>query len=295
MVNLETTCERLRSNASDLTILNLNYQGIGNRGAALLAQALRTNRTLVVLFLDGNDVSASGAKEIANALLHHPTLKQLYMSFNPIGDEGAQHISRSLSGTKLKLLKLSDCKIGTFGATALAEALRDDPSLVKLVLESNPLIGAEGSVTIANGLRHNETLRHLDLRDCVPNCFDASSTGRQVQQAFLDTLQVNKTMCELFLHDISMLEQAGKADALKRATQRERQLQHLLTLNRLGRRLFDVPILPRQLWPRILAAANAYHDAKSAPASSPALVYSILTMRPDLVPWMPPRTSEASK
>jgi Ran GTPase-activating protein (RanGAP) involved in mRNA processing and transport len=294
MVNLETTCERLSSNASDITILNLNYQGIGNRGAALLAQALRTNRTLVVLFLEGNDVSAPGAKEIANALLHHPTLKQFYMSCNPIGDEGAQHIARSLRGTKLKLLKLADCRIGTLGATALAEALRDDPSLVKLVLEANPLIGAEGSVSIANGLRHNETLRHLDLRDCVPNFFDASFSGRQVQQAFLDALEVNKTMCELFLHDICVLEQAGNTDALKWDTQLERQLQHLLALNRLGRRLYHVPTLPRQLWPRILAAASTF-DAKNAPGSTPALVYSILTMRPDLVPWMPPRTSEESK
>jgi Leucine Rich repeat len=294
MVNLETTCERLSSNVSDLTILNLNYQGIGNRGAALLARALSTNRTLVVLFLDGNDISASGARELANALSHHPALKQLCMSNNPIGDEGANHVAQSLSGTKLKLLKLAHCRIGTSGATALAQALRDDPSLVKLVLESNPLIGAEGSISFAKELRLNETLRHLDLRDCVPDFFDALLPGRQVQQAFLDTLQVNKTICELMLHDTCMLEQAGESDSLNWATQRERELQHLLTLNRLGRQLFHVPTLPRQVWPRILAATSAY-DAKGKPGNSATLIYSILLMRPDLVPWIPTHPIEESK
>lgn len=289
MVNLESLCRRLSSNSAELTILNLNYQGIGNRGAAVLARALSTNRCLVVLFLDGNNISASGAKELANALLHHPSLTQLYMSYNPIGDEGATYIARSLSGTKLKVLKLADCGIGPLGATAFAESLRDDPCLVKLVLESNPLIGARGSVSVAKGLRFNRKLRHLDLQECVPSFYAVSLSDRQVQQAFLDTLQVNTTICELLLPDACMVEKTGESP--KRATELERQVQHLLTLNQLGRRLFHVHTLPRQVWPRVLAAAIAL-DEKETPGNSAALVYSILSMRPDIVPLTPSHPRE---
>jgi Ran GTPase-activating protein (RanGAP) involved in mRNA processing and transport len=278
MADLEDVCRRLSCNAADLTILNLNYRGIGNLGASKLAQALRTNRNLVVLFLDGNDISASGTKELADSLSRHPRLRQLFLSYNPIGDMGAQYLADALKGAKLSLLKLADCQVGADGAAAIAGALRHNQALAKLVMESNPLVGVEGTISLANELKANHTLTHLDLQDCVPNFHDHSSSGCRVQQAFLDTLKVNKTVHELLLQDSCMSEQVGVST---RVMSNQRRLQHLLDLNRLGRRFFHDITVPSQVLPRLLNAANCL-DGKQA-SSPPSLIYAILVGRPDIL------------
>jgi Ran GTPase-activating protein (RanGAP) involved in mRNA processing and transport len=278
MAPLEDVCRSLSCNAADLTILNLNYQGIGNHGASKLAQALKTNQTLVVLFLDGNAISASGVKELADSLSAHPRLRQLFMSCNPIGDRGAQYLAEALNGTSLRLLKLADCQIGSAGAAAVARALRQNRTLTKLVIESNPLVGVEGAISLANGLKVNDTLTHLDLQDCMPRFHDHSSSGSQVQQAFLETLNVNHTIRGLLLQDACTSEQVGLST---RVMANQRRLQHLLDLNRLGRRYFRDVNVPNQALPRILAAASCLNGKQVS--SAPSLIYAVLVDQPEFL------------
>jgi Ran GTPase-activating protein (RanGAP) involved in mRNA processing and transport len=57
--------------------LDLSWNGIGDSGAAAIAEALKVNSNLQKLILFSNEVGSSGAAAIARALMRHSTLRQL--------------------------------------------------------------------------------------------------------------------------------------------------------------------------------------------------------------------------
>lgn len=284
-------CHRLRSNAADLTILNLNYRDIGNRGAILLADALRTNRTLVVLFLECNSIGDIGACHLAHSAAHHPHLQHLYLSHNRIGDNGAcawgealsgvSGIDGGLGGSQLRVLKLAHNHIGSRGAAALGEALRRNCRLRTLVLDSNPSLGAAGVSFLAEGLKCNESLTAIDLSHCC----DASTTNlrgktpeQQAMRALLSALETNRTLKELVM---SQCLSTGRA-----LSHAEGQLSLLVRLNRLGRRHHGSTSIAPAAWPRLLATATLLDSQATPDALSqrpPCTLYAVLRARPDLL------------
>ena len=63
----------------------VDYNRIGDAGAAALAEALHTNASLTNLDLRGNDVSAVGAEALAEMLRMNATLTSLDLGFNSTG------------------------------------------------------------------------------------------------------------------------------------------------------------------------------------------------------------------
>ena len=69
---------------------------IGNEGASILAEALRTNNTLHTINLSGNQIKDEGAESIAQALRENNTIRTINLDGNEIGNEGATSFSKTL-------------------------------------------------------------------------------------------------------------------------------------------------------------------------------------------------------
>jgi len=61
------------------------YVRIDEKGAYAFAEALQTNKTLKVLILDGNKIGDTGAYALAEALKKNTTLKKLELKWNNLG------------------------------------------------------------------------------------------------------------------------------------------------------------------------------------------------------------------
>jgi Ran GTPase-activating protein (RanGAP) involved in mRNA processing and transport len=85
---------------------------------------------------------------------------------NKIRNAGAAALAHALSRnprSRMTSLNLSDNAIGPAGATALADAMRLNSTIMALDIGRNE-IGAIGARSIASALRTNTTLTDLDLR-----------------------------------------------------------------------------------------------------------------------------------
>ncbi|XP_004364948.1 hypothetical protein CAOG_00077 [Capsaspora owczarzaki ATCC 30864] len=106
------------------------------------------------------------------------------------------------------LLSLWREQIGDAGAETIAEALKENQKVVKLILGENR-IGHVGTLAIAEAIRVNTTLTQLSL--------NANHTGDLGARAIAEALVVNKFLQKLFLGD-NQIGDAGTraiAEALK--------------------------------------------------------------------------------
>jgi hypothetical protein len=127
---------------------------------AAIAKALKENKSLKTLYLEGHSFSSGSGVKLAAALQVNTTLLELNLNIKP---EGARAIARALEDNKtLERLDLSHNRIGDEGAIAFAEALKKNKSLKKLGLSHNK-IGDPGVKALAKSLLENTTLETLFL------------------------------------------------------------------------------------------------------------------------------------
>ncbi|KAH3759047.1 Protein NLRC3 [Pelomyxa schiedti] len=183
--------QALSSNKS-LVSLNMAGNDIGDEGAAIISRALSSNKSLVSLNLYGNNVGDEGATSIAQALSSNKSLVSLNMAGNNIGDEGAASIAQALSSNKsLVSLNLYSNNIGDEGAASIAQALSSNESLVSLNLYSNN-IGAEGAASIAQALSSNKSLMSMDI--------SGNNIGAEGAASISRALSSNKSLVSLNLY-----------------------------------------------------------------------------------------------
>jgi hypothetical protein len=122
-----------------LTALDISNDDIGVDGAAVVADFLRTNRTLIMLNIAGNNVGDKGVKTIVEAL-------------------------QANKNTALAILNICGNSISNEGAEAVADLLRTNKTLTTVDLSWNN-IADEGARIIAGALRENLALTTIDLND----------------------------------------------------------------------------------------------------------------------------------
>lgn len=152
--------------------LDLSYNGISDKGAKDLADALTVNTKLRKLSLRGNVIGEVGAKALVEAFVGHSygynsrgiILPTLDLGENhDIGNDGALAIAGTLkTNIKLEDLGLSHCIIGDVGAKALGEALKVNTGLRNVNLSGNK-ITAVGAMAMAEALKDNTGLRNVNL------------------------------------------------------------------------------------------------------------------------------------
>ncbi|XP_026135391.1 NACHT, LRR and PYD domains-containing protein 12-like [Carassius auratus] len=159
----------LRSNPSNLRQLNLSWNKLGNSGVTLLSARLEDPHCkLEKLRLNDCGITDEGCGALASALRsNHSHLRELDMSWNKLGDSLnlLYPILQSLH-CKLERLWLSYCGVKDGGCTALASALRSNPShLRQLDLTGNKL---GDSVKLLSAVLEDPhcKLERLWLSDC---------------------------------------------------------------------------------------------------------------------------------
>ncbi|XP_044173127.1 protein NLRC3-like [Acropora millepora] len=117
----EALAGALQSPTTQLSYLQLVRCEITSLGVKTLAEALRTNRSLMYLNLEGTNVARSAAV-LAEALQSNRTLTHLGLSNNMIGSTGATQLAQTLldKNNTLVFLDLTRNRIGTRGKEKLA-------------------------------------------------------------------------------------------------------------------------------------------------------------------------------
>ena len=95
------------------------------------------------------------------------SLNHLKLTNNAVGWIGAQALALALKSenTKLKILELNNADIRNEATELLADALKSNKILEKLVLSYNK-IDDVGAKALADALELNTTLKTLELRNC---------------------------------------------------------------------------------------------------------------------------------
>lgn len=138
----------------------------GDEGAAAVARALRTNRTLTALFLSSCGVGPAGGRAIGEALAtaRGTALLVLDLAGNSVGDDGAEALARALGRCALQSLTLATNRVGDRGAVALAEAVGRRPPLTRLRMDFCSRVGAAGGHAFGRALAvRGCALTDLDL------------------------------------------------------------------------------------------------------------------------------------
>ena len=205
---IKILCDFIRTSAIEKLILSRCL--IKDEGAKALADALKTNTSLIALNLSNNNVEDKGAASLADALKTNTSLIELNLSNNNVEDEGAEALADALKrNTSLTELDLSDIIVGDAGVASLADALKVNTSLVSLDLRYNE-INAEGAEALADALKRNTSLTELNLS--YNNVGDAGAAS------LADALKVNTSLVLLDLRDNEIGDEG--AEALTESLQR---------------------------------------------------------------------------
>ena len=104
--------------------------------------------------------------------------------------ESLASVLKDQSICTLTKLWLRECHISGQGASKLAAALCNNPTVKHLNLNRNP-IGVEGASSMSDMLQHNTSLKVLYLCD--------DSVGEEGVRQLINSLKHNQTLRELYL------------------------------------------------------------------------------------------------
>lgn len=191
---LRSICLGIRNN-TNITSLELGCNNIGNAGATIITECLRTCRHFRHLSLWGNDIGDSGMCSLGDLVSSCP-LETLILSNNEISDQGIASLRFSLASCQtLRLLDLSvNSGISDSGLGQLVKVLKDSPDcrLESLSL-NNGNISDLGCQYLGSWLSQPHCpLISLDLSF---NAVEDAGT-----QALAAALQINTKLIELNLN-----------------------------------------------------------------------------------------------
>ena len=179
--------------SESLGSLNLSCSDVGDAGATVLADVLRTNTTLNSLGLCNNPgIGNPSVISLCEALKVNTTLSSLDLSGTGISDAGVLSLVEVLktNASSLTSLLLSDIKISHQSLKSIAEVLRVNSTLKELTFEGNK-VGVGGTKLIAESLKANTTLKLLSL--------SRNNIKAKCGSLFSDSLKVNGTLESLTL------------------------------------------------------------------------------------------------
>eukprot|EP00934_Nitzschia_sp_Nitz4_P003896 Nitzschia sp. Nitz4//scaffold249_size28687//21762//24971//NITZ4_008119-RA/size28687-snap-gene-0.4-mRNA-1//1//CDS//3329544023//3886//frame0 len=156
-----------------VSVLGLENNSIGDRGAVALAKGFQEMTSLKKLYLAGNSIGNVGAIAFSEALQAKSTLAVLGLENNFVGDRGAFALARALkTSSGLSELNLHGNAVSIHGATAFFESLKGKPVVSRVKAEIKSL-GYSGAVALAEGLKGTIGLQELTL---IGNSIGADGT-----------------------------------------------------------------------------------------------------------------------
>eukprot|EP00934_Nitzschia_sp_Nitz4_P006793 Nitzschia sp. Nitz4//scaffold17_size182527//56450//58579//NITZ4_001843-RA/size182527-processed-gene-0.10-mRNA-1//1//CDS//3329539307//6783//frame0 len=162
--------EALRtSTESNLQILDISNNDIKAGGISSLVKLLAEDRRITVLYCNNNGLGPEGVSQLGNALQINYTLEDLRLENNQIGDSGAWMLMEGLMDNEhrtcaIERLHLGWNGIGLEGVSCLAEALRSNTRLSHIDMTGN-LIDDMGAEVLAESLSYHISIDRLQLSD----------------------------------------------------------------------------------------------------------------------------------
>ncbi|XP_072891455.1 uncharacterized protein [Hemitrygon akajei] len=138
--------------------IQLGRNELGDSGMKPVSAALNNLECKIEkLRLERVGLTDSGAEDLASALRTNPSLMELYLGDNKLGDTGVKLMSVGLRNPECKIQKLRLERVGLTESDAedLASALSTNPSLTELQLSDNEL-GDSGVKLVSTALRNPE-------------------------------------------------------------------------------------------------------------------------------------------
>ncbi len=205
-VIFECTSGLWENDLINLTELDFNSCGIGDRAAIEIASMLRVNKSLKKLTLHDNrgSISAGCVEAVAEALQVNKSLKVLHLNQCRIVDLGADELGKMLSSNQsLESLSLFNNLINDDGVKALSEGLTSNNVLAELNLSSNMITDI---TALAGALEVNKTLKILDISE--NSVYNVSALAK--------SLEVNSTLTKLNLSGNELDDESSQvlADSL---------------------------------------------------------------------------------
>jgi Ran GTPase-activating protein (RanGAP) involved in mRNA processing and transport len=152
--------------------------------------ALLQNSQLTVLKLGYNNLGNEGARILASGIAQHESLESLDLGFNNIGDEGCCALARAVGSPPLHTLYLAGNLFSEEGALAIADLIRrGQSSLRKLYLTGNRL-GPDGVKAISEAIVEQECAGRRDVNRQDDN--DAEMNSEAPESFQLENLPQQK-------------------------------------------------------------------------------------------------------
>jgi hypothetical protein len=149
-------------------------------------------------------LGSSGVKHVADALLGNSNIRSVLLGTNGMGDDGAIALSEvARDRPNIEIWYLGCNRIGPEGVRKLADSLRET-TINGLWLKRNP-IGDQGIEAVAQLLRNHPTLRTLDLvnvgmtMQSLPLLVDACSQAQALSRIYLGGNNLGLESAELLV------------------------------------------------------------------------------------------------
>jgi Ran GTPase-activating protein (RanGAP) involved in mRNA processing and transport len=149
--------------------LDMKRNKITSVGVSTIAKALTNNTTLEWLNLTDNNLSDTGIQALAKTLsLSNSRVVLLSLQVTGITDEGAKYIAEMLkTNATLQRLLLSYNDISDRGVNLLANVLtHHNTTLLSLLVNRNKLVSDSSVDSLVKMLQHNQTLDTLKIEEC---------------------------------------------------------------------------------------------------------------------------------
>lgn len=143
-----------------LRALRAASNGLGNRSAASLAEALGGCTALTHVSLSMGTINEEGARVLAEAL-PGTAVRELELRGHALADEGLEALAEWIPDTALRVLDVRSNRIGDDGAVALAEWLPE--SRLERVELGDGVIGERGAAALADAARRSAHLTSVGL------------------------------------------------------------------------------------------------------------------------------------
>jgi Ran GTPase-activating protein (RanGAP) involved in mRNA processing and transport len=116
--------------------VDLQRQNLTDEDMKIVVKEAMINKQCKELKLGYNKITSVGTSIIAEALNNSTTLEELHIRGNRLCDRGAQGLTKTLSlnNSKIPLLDLQSTGITDEGARYLAEMLKTNATLARLLL-----------------------------------------------------------------------------------------------------------------------------------------------------------------
>jgi hypothetical protein len=182
---------KVRKNSTEVFQIKLVEKAVGDRGAAAVATAMMSNRTVHTIDLSHNHITMNGAQALGAMLRTNPSCTSLSLEHNRLDAIALKYLARGLEHNEtLKTLHLGFNRLGNknplekmieAGPTVMAEALRKNTTLTTLSLVHSglgePPVMPILDVDVGSDPKFDGPLRQLEMGHHLNTVF--RTMGRQ--------------------------------------------------------------------------------------------------------------------